>query len=315
MIRRTLIFSLILLAIYGILFSKLHMSTENAINREMALREIRPVSSKVIKPFLLGHEAFYADVFWIDTIQLSVEKDIINQFEYLQGMINLVVDLDPRFEQVYIWANTVLPYAKSKTASYEEKIRGATAILQKGWKYSQNDTEGWKHFDRHWMIPQNLAYNYGIELKEPEKALEYTRALLNIPGIPPVYKTWVAHVYKDDSNAKESVSYLNDYLAAETLLSQLNMTEDEDAKAKLRAKLIFFTRKVDKNVNVDAQIEAVRKRIQSLVQAWKDQYAFIPFQLYVLLHNNVPESETMKSEAIYDVFFPNLSSTQLNVGE
>src|SRR5262249_31655940 len=67
--------------------------------------------TKFIRPFLLGQDAFAADLIWIRTLgYFSDELTRGHKYTYLGDLIDLATDLDPRFERIYIWAGAVYMY-------------------------------------------------------------------------------------------------------------------------------------------------------------------------------------------------------------
>lgn len=305
-IRRVLISSILFLALLGILVTNPRIAMEEGTTDTMLAMQMEPVNAKTITPFLFGHEAFYADLFWIHCIRWSVEKGIPNMFEYLNNMLNLITDLDPRFEQVYIWAGLSLNYATSNTATYEQKIVATNDILLKGWNYIQQDTETWNHFSRFWMIPQILGYNYGIELKDHAKALEYTRALIAVPNLPPHLKTWATTLLREQSQAETGKDYMENLLAIETLQAQMNMTDDDVVKDKLKGKLLVFYKKLYSDKYAEQRMKDIQQEVRDLIETWKTDYAFLPFPLYTLLHSRKSSEENKQGLQMYQIFFPNL---------
>lgn len=309
-LRKIVTPTILILACIGIMFASPRIKVEESTTDTMLTMQKTPVNAKLIKPFLFGHEAFYADLFWIHSVRWSVETGIPNLFEFLEKMVDVTTDLDPRFEQVYIWAGLMLNYSSSVKASYKEKIEATNRILLKGWNYIQSDTEGWNHFPNYWMIPEILAYNYGIELKDNEKALEYTRALMTVPGLPSHMKTWAAILLKDEGKVEEGTQFMEDLLAIETLHAQMNMTDDEIVRDNLKGKLLMFYNKMEKKNYANTRIAQIQKQITDLVDTWKTSYQFLPFRLYTLLHVQESSAEYEQGQAMYSIFFPTLGGLQ-----
>ena len=301
---KTIVLGIFLLAAAGgILYSQQSLSMEQAIFEANLIQVKKPVNSKLIRTFLFGHEAFYADLFWIASIRWSVERGMPGLGTYLYKTLDMVTDLDPRFEQAYVWSSSAITFSVSSDMSYKERVLAANKILQKGWDYIQNDTEGWKHFSHYWMIPQLLAFNYGFELKDKEKALEYNQALMSVPDLPPHMKTWVAGLYRESNQKEKGLGFLEQLLAVETLQAQMRMTDDEEVKTRLRGKLLAFYKKLSTMEQGDQRIIQIQAEVKELVDDWRSQYEFIPFSLYVLMHNRDKQST---GEGMYDIFFPHL---------
>lgn len=307
MFRRIVTFLLMIAVLGGVLYSEQAIVIEENATKSMVIEQMKPVNANVIKPFLFGHEAFYADLFWIHCLRWSVERGIPNMFEYIYKMVDLITDLDPRFEQVYIWASLTITYASSDKLSYTDKVVASNKILHKGWDYIQNDVQGWKHFDRYWMIAQNLGFNYGIELKDRQKALEYTQVLMNIPDMPAHLKTWAAGLYRETADASKGQSFLEDLLAAETIQAQISMSDDEAVKEKLKGKLQFFYKKLNSIEYGNQRMMEIQKKVKAVVDSWRKDYSFLPFSFYVLIHSSQTVDEMDVSREMYGIFFPSLA--------
>lgn len=157
------------------------------------------------------------------------------------------------------------------------------------------------------MIPQILSFNYGFELKDREKALEYNHALMSVPNLPVQLKTWAAGLYRNSEKAdqrEKGLNFLENLLAVETLQSQLNMTDDEVVKERLRGKMVAFYNRLKTQGNADQRIDMIQQQVREIVQAWRSNYKFIPFPMYVLLHGQ--QHDEIGAE-IYPLFFPNLT--------
>lgn len=294
-------------AIGGAMYFEQGISIYESTSDASLVQELKPVNSKAIQPFLMGHEAFYADLFWVHTVRWSVEKQYQNMAEYIFKMADLITDLDPRFEQVYIWAGSAITYVNSYKMSAEDKVRASNRILEKGWNYIQNDVEGWNHYPRFWMIPQFLGFNYGFELKDKEKALEYTQVLMTIPGLPPHMKTWAAGLYRDSGDKSKGLNFLENLLAAETIQAQIQMTDDEEAKEKLQGKLLAFYNKLNTDEYGRKRMAQIQESVRNIISMWRKDYPFLPFQLYVLMHDENKNDMVQSLDGVYDLAFPNLT--------
>lgn len=307
MVRKAIILCLTLLAIGGVIYSNQALKLEELRTDSLLIKDLQPVNAKILMPFLLGHEAFYADLFWIDTIQKSADNNKYDIFDYIYNMLQLITDLDPRFSEVYVWSSSALEFSNSKEYSHKEKIMKINEILEKGWNYMLRDVEGWNYYMAYWAIPQFLGYYYGTELKNREKALEYTGALMNIPGLPPYMKTWAAGLYRDTTEQSKGIGYLENLFAAETLQYQLSMADDELVKEKLKGKLMAFYKKIQSDSYGDQRLIEIQKRVRYVVNSWRTSYNFLPFEFYALLYQDANDLDAQQSRTIYRTFFPTLS--------
>lgn len=301
---------LVVLSVIGIHYSQNQLLIEEERMKPLMVEQLKPINPKLIQPFLFGHGAFYADVFWIDTIQKSVDHEVPNMFEYIYKMVDLVTDLDPRFSQVYIWSSSALEFANSKNYTRKEKVEKGNEMLLKGWNYIQQDAKGWNYYPRYWMIAQLLAYNYGFELKDKEKALEYTKILMFVPDLPSHMKTWAAGLYRKSNDSKEKskgISFLENLLAVETLQAQIRMVDDKKVKEKLQGKLLAFYKQMKTDDYGYQRMMEIQERVRILVDTWKTNYFYLPFQFYTLIHNWDRENDSISSDGMYGIFFPQLS--------
>ena len=192
--KKILLSAILLYALGGILWSNNNLilfEVESESNPEMYY----VLEGEKIKPLLLGHEALLADLIWVRTLGYFGDQVTSGgHFEYLEKLVNLATDLDPRFERIYIWAGAVMMYNSGRIS--KEKIHASNRVLEKGWDYIRNDSLGWRHDKRYWMIPQMLGFNYAIELKDRKKGAPYIAAVSRIPESPPVYKTWAATLFR-----------------------------------------------------------------------------------------------------------------------
>lgn len=303
MFRKTVLGIFLIAALGGIFLSQQFLIAQKAVFEADLIQMKKPVNGKLLKPFLFGHEAFYADLFWIDSIRWSVERGMPGLGTYLYKTLDMVTDLDPRLEHAYVWSSSAITFSISSDMSYKERVIAANKILQKGWDYIQNDTEGWKHYSHYWMIPQLLAFNYGFELKDKEKALEYNQALMNVPDLPPHLKTWVAGLYRESNQKEKGLGFLEELLAVETLQAQIRMTEDDVVKERLRDKMLAFYNKLNSSEYGDQRILNIQREVKEIVSEWRSGYEFIPFSMYILMHNREKNST---SQNMYNIFFPNL---------
>lgn len=262
--------------------------------------------AKNIKPFLLGHEAFLADLTWIRTVGYFADELFgRNQFRYLEGLLEFAIDLDPRFEKVYIWAGAILMYRGGRVT--EEKILASTQILEKGWKRIQNDPVGWKHIPEYWMIPQMIGFNYAVELRDKKRGAPYIAATARIPGSPTIYKTWAATLLKKAGELEEGAEMLEAMLAVETLQAQLETVEGKGLKDKIRRRLQYYYARLYGKEGARKRLEMLEERIRLLLSEWKRDLNFVSFDLFLLLRT---DSGSVDEEVLSDNWkagFPLLS--------
>jgi hypothetical protein len=262
--------------------------------------------AKSIRPFLLGHEAFLADLVWIRTVGYFGDEFYgRGNYRYLEGLLEFVTDLDPRFEKVYIWAGAILMYRGGSIS--REKIVASTKILEKGWRTIQNDPVGWRHIPEYWMIPQMIGFNYAIELKDKKRGAPYIAAAGRIPGSPEMYKTWAATLYKKAGDWDEGIRTLEDMLAVETLQSQLKTVEGEGVKEKIRANLQHYYARLYGGEGGRARLRLLEEQIGRLSREWKETFPYVSFDFFLLLRSDPDSSEEEALSETWKARFPLLS--------
>lgn len=237
-----------------------------------------------IKPVLLGHEALLADLVWIRTLGYFADELLSGgKYRYLDRLIDLATDLDPRFEKLYIWAGAVLMY--SSGAITEEKIEASTQILKKGWDFIQSDPVGWKHAEDYWLIPQMIGFNYAIELKDRKRGAPYIAAAAQIPGSPELYKTWAATLYKKSGDLEAGAKVLETMLAIEVLKGQLENVEKEDLKNKIRLRLRMYYEQLYGPEQAKVRAEALVSHILDMRRLWQEHFPYLDFELFMTIWN------------------------------
>jgi hypothetical protein len=255
-----------------------------------------------IRPFLLGHEAFVADLVWIRTLgYFADEISQTRQFTYLEKLIDLATDLDPRFEKIYIWAGAAMMY--NAGAISNEKIMTSTRILEKGWNFIQNDPVSWRHDDRYWMIPQMIGFNYAIELHDREKGAPYIVAAARIPGSPPLYKTWAASLYSRAGKLEKSTGVLEDMLSVEALEGQLESAGDQTLKNRIRERLGGYYARLYGGAEARRRLEEIERKLENLRRRWVQSMPYVRFQFFFLLSETEEETSATTGD-VWNELFP-----------
>lgn len=306
--RRLLLGMLLTLAIFGIANSHTDLRVMESENRREASDTYIP-NARLLRPLLLGHEAFISDLIWIRTLgyvgeQLIARKTIVS----LEALVDLITDLDPRFEQVYVWAGAFLMY--SGGAISKEKILASTRFLEKGWRAIQNQVQPWKHVSNYWLIPQMIGFNYAMELHDKVKGTPYFAEAAKIPGVPDLYKTLAATLYKKSGQMEEGTHFLETMLAMETLQSQLREEKDPEVQRRIRDRLEFYYRTQYGEKAALERIRQLEERIQQRVVEWRATYPYVPFQQYLLLRSGEDELVDQDARVLWHYLFP-LSSAAI----
>ncbi|MFH1262250.1 MAG: hypothetical protein V1495_02230 [Pseudomonadota bacterium] len=262
--------------------------------------------ASTIRPFLLGHEAFLADLLWIRTVGYFADEFYgRGQFKYLNGLLDFITDLDPRFERVYIWAGAILMYRGG--AISREKVMESSRILEKGWRAIENDPIGWRHSPDYWLIPQMIGFNWAVELHDRKKGAPYIAAAAKLPGSPPLLKTWAATLFKRAGYLEEGTRTLEDMLAVETLRAQLNTVEDERMKGEIRQRLAFYYSRLYGKAGIEERIRLLEEEIRALLSEWREKMSYVPFGLFLILRNEPAGIVEPSEEETFQTIFPALA--------
>lgn len=304
-VRRTFFLSFLTLVGLGILIAS--QDLKRIGSEEQAPETVFYIPrAATIRPLLLGHEAFLADLVWIRTVGYFGDEFLgRGKFRYLEGLLDFATDLDPRFEKVYIWAGAILMYRGG--AISREKVLASIRILEKGWQTIQNDPVGWRHTPDYWMIPQMIGFNYAIELRDKKRGAPYIQATGRIPGSPPIYRTWAATLYKKAGEWEEGTRVLEDMLAVETLQAQLRTVEGEGVKEGIRNRLNLYYARLYGEEGGRLRLKLLEERISALFEEWREQLPYVGFDLFLLLRDDPESAESEAVEESWKAGFPLLS--------
>ncbi len=248
-----------------------------------------------VKPMMLGHEALLSDLIWIKTLgYFADEISSGGKLKYLEKLIDLATDLDPRFDKVYMWAGAATIYNSGRIT--KDKIRSSNRILEKGWKFIQSDALGYHHHPEYWMIPQMIGFNYAVELRDKQKGAPFIEAASKIPGVPEQFKTWSAYLYNKAGQTQKAIDFLEKVLAAQMLKSRLDESSSLEERSKIKAKLKHYYLQINKPKDYENRVDQIQSNMARLYKDWFSHYYFVDFNFYLLLRDdlNVSSSNVYK---------------------
>ncbi|MGV3527152.1 MAG: tetratricopeptide repeat protein [Candidatus Sericytochromatia bacterium] len=132
----------------------------------------------------LGHESLAADLLWLQLIQYYgavFQQDLPP--EHLEAMFDTVTQLDPDFEDAYLFASYLLSDSR-------EQQEAALRILEKGAR----------RMPENWRMPFQIGFVYYLHLDQPLKAASYFEAASRKPGAPDLPARLAAQLYKRTQN-------------------------------------------------------------------------------------------------------------------
>lgn len=132
----------------------------------------------------LGHESLAADLLWLQLIQYygAVFQEDLPP-EHLEAMFETVTQLDPDFEDAYLFAS----YLLSESA---EQHKAALRILERGAE----------RMPENWRMPFQMGFVYYLHLKQPLMAAKYFEMASRKPGSPDLPGRLAAQLYKRTQN-------------------------------------------------------------------------------------------------------------------
>ncbi|MDC4223415.1 MAG: hypothetical protein MPW15_04075 [Candidatus Manganitrophus sp.] len=124
-------------------------------------------SGKYLKPLAFGYDQLLADLLWMKTISYFGGHFMSDkQYPWLAHMLNLIIDLDPRFDFPYYFGGVVLSLEASQ-------IEEANKILERGIE---------AYPDR-WQYPFYIGFNYYYHKKDAQRGLPYLEKAASLPRV------------------------------------------------------------------------------------------------------------------------------------
>ena len=134
-----------------------------ASSRTMADEVLYVTDSMSTKLMSLGYQQAAADVMWLRSIQYFVAHLLTDRrYPWLEHFVYQIIDLDPRFKHIYLWAGSCLLYGGEITP---EKVHASNRIYEAALRRFPNDYEP----------AYRLGMNYYSELRveDPEERERY----------------------------------------------------------------------------------------------------------------------------------------------
>ncbi len=136
-------------------------------------RQVFLPSSDIVGLFSFGFKNFFADMFWIQSIQYIVTEGLLKD-SYMAEYFDIVTTLDPYFEYPYLISNILLPrYAT---------IQDAQRLSDRGIQFIPSS----------WQIPFYLGVQYHVVERDYANALRYLRIAEKRPDAPPIIRSLIA---------------------------------------------------------------------------------------------------------------------------
>lgn len=148
-------------------------------------------SGKYLQPLALGYDQLLADLLWMKTLsyfggQYMTDKE----YPWLFHILNLIIDLDPRFGFPYYFGGTVLSLEANQ-------VDRANKILERGMEA----------YPEKWNYPFIIGFNYFYHEKDAAKAAPYIEKASVLPNAPAFLKTMVGNLYAKAGKKQIAVNF------------------------------------------------------------------------------------------------------------
>ena len=213
-----------------LLFSWLKIQTDQvARTRVPGSSIIYLPSGKYLKHMTFGYSSLVADIIYLWAIQYYGTYEIADRFNYLQHIFSIIAELDPRYVDPYEVGALIAIYD-----AHDAEL--AFRILDMGLE---------KNPDM-WIFPFQAGHIAQMNLKDFDRAREYYRKAMEIPGAPPIVKRLYAN----------AAYRTMDYQEAWEMWKEVYETAQEDWVKEIAYNHLY---RVKSTVDMEALGEAVKK--------------------------------------------------------
>lgn len=188
---RGLIISVVIILAIAQVFIQKRLEAYRSVEKESLL--YLP-SGKYLQPLTLGYNQMVADLLWIKTVAYFGGHYMTDkEYPWLFHILNLIIDLDPRFDFPYYFGGIVL----SLEASQAEN---ANKILERGIEA----------YPINWQYPFYIGFNLYYHLGDPLKAAPYIERASILPGAPQFTKTLSGTLYEKSGKHNTALDFFRE---------------------------------------------------------------------------------------------------------
>lgn len=246
MLKKQKILLVVSLIITLLLFSFLKVQTDRVSRTRVPGSSIIYLpSGKYLKHFTFGYSSLVADIIYLWAIQYYGSYDIPDRFKYLEHIFSIIAELDPRYTDPYEVGALIAVYD-----AHDPYL--AFKILDMGLEKNPDQ----------WIFPFQAGHIAQMQLKDFEKAREYYRKTMEIPGSPPIAKRLYAN----------AAYRAMDYEEAWQMWKEVYETSKEDWVKEIAYNHLY---RVKSTVDTQALSEAAKK--------FKEKYGRFPSDLNQLV--------------------------------
>jgi len=198
---------------------------------------------KTLEILSFGFKNFIADMLFIWSIQFYSNYSLMNRFEYIEDIYNMITDLNPKYKAPYYVGSWIMALELN---DYKMAIR----LLQKASKNLKND----------WDFDFESGYYAFKYLKDYKLAEKYYRKAAEKTDAPLFVKRWQAHtVYMENNLTYAFKMWLEikrsakNKLEKNSALNHLYQIKFEIDKKKLEKKVEIYKQRFKRSpYNLDA---------------------------------------------------------------
>lgn len=204
-------------------------------------------SGTFLKGMALGYDEALADFLWVRTIgyfgsHVKTDQD----YTWLIHMLQLITELDPRYESPYEFAGVILP-------AELEDVDTAITFLKKGIRDIP------RHNPRYWLQPFYLGFCYFIYKDQPIQAAQYYQQAAAFPKSPSYLPLLIGRLYAAENRPQDGISVIYQML--------------DDKKSKMSSN--SYTRdaliKRIKQLRVGMHLRLLQSAVDEYVQIYNKQ--------------------------------------------
>jgi tetratricopeptide (TPR) repeat protein len=238
-------FLVLFLIVSLLLFSWLKIQSDKVARKKIPGSSIIYLpSGKYLKYATFGYSSLVADIIYLWAIQYYGSYDIPDRFKYLEHIFSIIAELDPKYTDPYEVGALIAVYdAHDPELAYK--------ILDMGLQKNPNM----------WIFPFQAGHIAQMQ-KDFERAREYYRQAMEIPGAPPIIKRLYANASYKTMNYQE----------AWQMWKEVYETAKEDWVKEIAYNHLY---RVKSTVDIEALNEAVKK--------FKEKYGRWPADLNSLV--------------------------------
>lgn len=216
----------------------------------------------------LGHVEWLADVLWINALLYYGESlTARNPGRYVDRYASVMVALDPRFRQAYLWAAVAMVLRTGEVPV--EDIRRAAEYLEIGLRIFPNDGE--MHFQRGATLAYELSPRLPRDSDERRRAqasaAEHFRRASALGEGPPWISLTAARMLAENGRPDAAIEALRDGLVR---------VEETNIRERIQQRLVDLLRthpNDDHGLAGMQALEATRRR----------EYPYLPTSLYLFV--------------------------------